>query len=132
MRKSELEGKQEIIIRLKVSVIMSLLALVITVILLFLISLLIESESLPPEMSEIGSAVVIIIMTFIAAVIAVNKLQSKTLISGLSVSIITVLVLLIGSLFFKGRGEPSIIIIGSCITAGTAAGLVGGRKHKIR
>ena len=132
MRKSEIDGRQEIIKRVKLSVIMSLISIVITVIILLLISLLIENERLPPTVSELGSVVVIILMTFIAALVEVNLMQEKTLISGLSVSVMTVIVLLIGSLFFKGRGEPSVIIICGCLAAGAAAGLIGGRKRKIR
>lgn len=132
MRKSEIDGRQEILKRVRISVIMSLLSIVITVIVLFLLSLLIENESLPSKVSETGSSVVIILATFIASLITVNRLQSKTLVSGLSVSLITVLLLLIGSLFFKGRGEPSIIIIGSCLAAGAASGLIGGIKCKVR
>ena len=132
MRKSELDGRQEIIKRGKVTVVMSFLSIGITVIMLLIISLLIENEILPPEVSELSSAVVIILMTFICAMIAVKQLQAKTLISGLSVSVLTVLILLTGSLFFKGRGEPSILILGGCTVSGLIAGLIGSRKKKIR
>ncbi|MBE6991067.1 MAG: TIGR04086 family membrane protein [Ruminococcaceae bacterium] len=132
MRKKEVYGRQEIITRVKLSVVMSFLSIVITVMILFLFSLLIEKESLPPEASEVVSEVVIIIMTLVSALLAVNKLEGKTLISGLSISIITVLLLLTGSLFFKGSRDISIAIIGGCLAAGAAAGIIGGRKRKIK
>ncbi len=132
MRKNETDKKQEIINRIKITVIMSLGSLIITVIILLLVALLIEGEIIPAETAKFSSEIVIILTTFIAAATAVKILPGKTLISGSMVSAATLIILLLGSLMFKGRGEPSAVIIAGCTIAGVTAGMIGGRKRKIK
>lgn len=132
MRKNETDSGREILSRIKSAGIMSLICVAISVVILFVMAILIENEILPSSVASISSAVVIIPVTFIASMLCVKMNNGKTMISGILTAVMTVLILLIGSMFFKGRGEPSIVIISGCVISGIAAGLFGGRKRKTR
>ena len=132
MRKYESDNSREVLTRIKSAAILSLLCIAVSAVALFIMAILIQNEILPSFMLDIGSIVVIIPSAFLASIICVKQNNSKTMISGILNSAMIVAFLMIASLFFNGRPEPSYIIIWGCMMAGTLSGLLGGRKHKIR
>lgn len=133
MRKSEVDDRSVWLKLIKNSLVASLAVLLCGLIVMFIVAVMAERGGVTVDAAETSSVVVIIILAFLGAIITVKRQGGMTLIAGLSVSaMLLLLLLLLGIASFGGSGAVCMPMLVGIPLAGGIAGLIGGKKRKIR
>lgn len=133
MRRKEMDDMSVWARLLKNSFIFSTAALMVSLIIMFIAAIITEQGTMSVSGAESSSAVVIIIMSLIGAIITVKRQGSMTLVAGACASVTLLLLLLIlGMVCFGFERTLCLPVLVGIPIAGVVAGLMGGKRKKIR